>query len=128
MTSPTHTKPGGTQRVVCELDPSMRAEERILDALAACEEHNAELYVVWVPGGGAVGLPTILRTAVDLATERGIRATSAVRFRNREVVLRKADSRRIDSPAPGIDARMSRPGRSRRSPAQTTSGAERRRT
>jgi hypothetical protein len=80
------------RRIVCELDPSTRAEDRILDVLAACEEHEAELYVVWVPAVGAFGVPAVVRTALDRAAERGIRATSAVRFGEREVVLRAVDA------------------------------------
>ncbi len=90
-------------RIVCELDPSTRAEELVRDAIAACEEHGAELHVVWVleprvfsspfPGSagavGAFGLPHVLHTAVERARERGIPATSAVRVGNREVVLRQ---------------------------------------
>jgi hypothetical protein len=80
------------RRIVCDLDPSTSAEERILDALAACEEQDAELYVVWVPGVGAFGVPAVVRTALDDAAARGIRATSAVRFGDREVVLRELDA------------------------------------
>ncbi len=88
-------------RVVCELEPSIRVEERLREALDECERHGAELYVVWVfqparfgspfgAGGGAVGtfgLPAVLSIAIELADERGIAATSAVRFGEREVVL-----------------------------------------
>jgi hypothetical protein len=94
---------GVSRRIVCELGPSVRAEERVQAALAACEEHAAELYVVWVfqpagfdshPGafGGAAGtfgLPAVLARAIELARERGIAATSAVRFAEHEVVLRR---------------------------------------
>jgi hypothetical protein len=83
-------------RIVCELDPSVRADERVRDALAACEERGAALYVVWVfqapaAGGGigTFGMPTVLGAAVEAARERGIAVTSAVRFGNREVVLRR---------------------------------------
>ena len=69
----------------------MHTDARICDAFAACEEHDAELYVVWAGpvGAGAFVLPAALATAVDCAAERGIRATSAVRFGNHEVVLRE---------------------------------------
>src|SRR5262245_57542199 len=85
----------GPARIVCELDPSVHAEECVRDALAACAEHGAELYVVWlfqpptVGGGlGTFGLPAVLTTAVEAARVRGIAVTSAVRFGEREVVLR----------------------------------------
>jgi hypothetical protein len=88
---------------MCELDPSTRAEELVPDALAACEEHHAELHVVWVleprlfgspfPGSagavGTFGLPNVLHTASERARERGIPSTSAVRIGEREVVLRQ---------------------------------------
>ena len=91
------------RRVVCELDASSRAEEVLGDALALCEEHGAELFVVWVleprlfgspfPGSagavGTFGLPGVLHTAVERARERGIAATSAVRIGDREIVLRR---------------------------------------
>jgi hypothetical protein len=91
----------GARVVVCELDASSSSEERILDALAACEEHDAELRVVWVfeparfggpigAGAGSFGLPAVLASAVTLASERGIAASSAVRFGEREVVLRES--------------------------------------
>ena len=79
----------GGRRIVCELSPSMDAGPRILDAIAGCEEHDAELYVVWVPPVGGFRLPAALETAVELASARGIPATSAVRFGSREVVLRE---------------------------------------
>jgi hypothetical protein len=83
-------------RIVCELDPSTRAEERVRDAIAACEEHGAELHVVWVmraPAAGAsFALPAVLATAIDLARERGISATSAVRYGKHEVVLRREEA------------------------------------
>jgi nucleotide-binding universal stress UspA family protein len=89
--------------ILCELDASKRADELLHDAIAMCEEHGAELYVVWVleptlfrspfPGAsgavGAFGLPHVLRTAIERARERGIPATSAVRIGDREVVLRQ---------------------------------------
>jgi hypothetical protein len=91
-------------RVVCELDASSSSEERILDALAACEEYDAELHVVWVfeparfgapigAGAGSFGLPAVLAGAVALASERGIAVSSAVRFGKREVVLRESTER-----------------------------------
>ena len=85
--APNIEKPSeGRPRIVCELDPSTRAEELVRDAIAACEEHNAELHVVWVlelkpfgspfPGGGGAvgtfGLPTVLHTAIERARKRGI--------------------------------------------------------
>src|SRR5262245_27676250 len=86
----------GTARIVCELGPSVRADERVRDALAACEEHSAELYVVWVfhppaagGGVGTFGLPAVLGNAVDAARGRGIAVTSAVRFGEHEVELRR---------------------------------------
>src|SRR5262245_20037604 len=87
----------GTTRIVCELDPSLRADDRVRDALSACEEHDAELHVVWVfqppaagaGGVGTFGLPAVLTTAVEAARERGIAVTSAVRFGEREIVLRR---------------------------------------
>jgi hypothetical protein len=97
MTSGSDTKPEGRRRIVCELDASMRAEERIDDVLAACEEHDAELYVVWVVEPGGVGLPAILGTAVDLAAERGIRATSAARYGAHEIELRRPTESRVGS-------------------------------
>jgi hypothetical protein len=97
MTSGTDMKPEGRRRIVCELDASMRADERICNALAACEEHHAELYVVWVVEPGSVGLPAALGTAVDLAAERGIRATSAARFGSREIVLQEPTESRVGS-------------------------------
>jgi hypothetical protein len=97
MTSGADTRPEGRRRIVCELDASMRADERIGDALAACEEHDAALYVVWVVEPGSVGLPAVLATAVDLAAERGIRATSAARYGAREIVLREPTESRVGS-------------------------------
>src|SRR5262245_25708188 len=86
-------------RIICKLDPSVRAGERVGDALAACEEHRAELHVVWVfqaptagGGFGTFGLPAVLADAVEAARERGIAVTSAVRFGEREVVLRREAS------------------------------------
>jgi hypothetical protein len=89
--------------VLCELDASKRADELLHDAISMCEEHGAELYVVWLleprhfrspfPGaGGAVGafgLPRVLATAIERARERGIPARSAIRIGDREVVLRQ---------------------------------------
>jgi hypothetical protein len=90
-------------RVVCEFDASSQSEERILAGLAACEEHDAELRVVWVfeparfgslrGGAGSFGLPAVLAHAVELARERGIAASSAVRFGEHEVVLRESARR-----------------------------------
>jgi hypothetical protein len=97
MTSGTDTKPRGGRRIVCELDPSLRADERICDALALCEEHGAELYVVWVVEPGGVGQPAVLGTAVDLASERGIRATSAARYGTHEIVLHEPTESRVGS-------------------------------
>jgi hypothetical protein len=90
-------------RVVCELDGSVRAEGLLDDALALCEEHGAEIVIVWVleprlfaspyPGNagavGTFGLPHVLHAAVERARAGGIPATSAVRIGEREVVLRR---------------------------------------
>ena len=134
MRAETRTKQDGARRIVCELDPSIRAEERILDALAACEEHDAELYVVWVlepgrysstigaraGGAGCFGLPAILGTAVELAAERGIRATSAVRFGQRDVLLRQVSEGRVAAPVAN-DRGTQRPHRVRRPSPRITS-------
>jgi nucleotide-binding universal stress UspA family protein len=98
--SPRESSP----RVVCELDASSRTEEAFHDAVAYCQEHGAELVLVWVleprvfdspfPGSagavGAWGLPHVLHGMVDRAREHGIAVSSAVRVGNREVVLRQA--------------------------------------
>jgi hypothetical protein len=90
--------------VVCELDASSRAEEALQDAIAHCQEHDAELVLIWVleprvfdspfPGSagavGAWGLPHVLHAAVDRARAQGITASSAVRIGNHDVVLRQA--------------------------------------
>lgn len=100
----TDGPPASSPRVVCELDASSRAEEAVQGAVAYCQEHGAELVLVWVleprvfdspfPGSagavGAWGLPHILHEAVERAREQGIAASSAVRVGNREVVLRQA--------------------------------------
>jgi|SoiMethySBSTD1v2_1073268.scaffolds.fasta_scaffold1702448_2 hypothetical protein len=101
--STTGNSNGGRPRVVCELDASVRAERHLDDALALCEEHGAEIVIVWVleprlfgspyPGSagavGTFGLPHVLHAAVGRARARGIPATSAVRIGEREVVLRR---------------------------------------
>jgi hypothetical protein len=90
--------------IVCELGASVAADARLRDALDACEASGADLRVVWVlelprqdlHGGTAVGtfaLPAVLHAALDRACERGISATSAVRFAEREVSLRRAVAR-----------------------------------
>lgn len=93
---------GNRRRVVCELDASSRAQTLLEDALAHCEEHGAELVVVWVleprvfqdpfPGSagavGTFGLPHVLHAALERARARGIEASSAVRIGKREVVLK----------------------------------------
>jgi hypothetical protein len=112
VTDTTENPPETRPCILCELDASTQAEELLGDAIAMCEEHGAELYVVWVlepgifgspfsvsPGAaGAFGLPHVLRSAIERARERGIPATSAVRIGEREVVLRReAQSTRADS-------------------------------
>ncbi len=101
---------GGRRRVVCELDASSRAETLLEDALALCEEHGADLRVVWVleprvfqdpfPGSagavGTFGLPHVLHAALERARVRGIATSSAVRIGEREVVLRsQAEGARV---------------------------------
>jgi len=102
MSTATGTN-GSRPRVVCELDGSVRAQGLLDDALVLCEEHSAEIVIVWVleprlfsspyPGcAGAVGtfgLPHVLHAAVERAGARGIPATSVVRIGEREVVLRR---------------------------------------
>ena len=97
------SSPSDKARVVCgRLDASSHAATLLTDAIALCEEHDAELFVVWVleprvfqdpfPGSagavGTFGLLTVLHTAVERARRAGIAATSAVRIGLREVVLR----------------------------------------
>jgi hypothetical protein len=113
----------GEQRIVCELDPSVRTEERVLDALAACEEHDAELYIVWVVERGSVGLPAVLGNALRLAAERGIRATSAARFGRREVMLQEV-ARSAKSLASGASP-TAVPRRQRRDQPRISRGEER---
>src|SRR5262245_63824777 len=98
----TESPPEVKARVICELDASTHAEELLRDALAICDEHGAELHIVWVleprifsspfpgsPGAvGTFGLPHVLHEAIERARQHGIPATSAVRIGEREVVLR----------------------------------------
>ena len=102
-TETTHTAATSKLRVLCELDASTKADELLGDALALCEEHGAELFIVWVleprvfssplPGSagaiGTFGLPHVLHAAIERARERGVTATSAVRIGEREIVLRR---------------------------------------
>jgi hypothetical protein len=102
VSTPTRRTQAHRRRVVCELDASVEAARLLDDALSRCEEHDADLVVVWVleprlfaspyPGSagavGTFGLPHLLHRAVERAKERGIPATSVVRIGEREVVLR----------------------------------------
>lgn len=89
-------------RIVCELDASTRAQATLDAAIARCQETGAELFVLWIlqphvldtpyrssGAPGAWGLPHVLREAVEQACAAGVKATSAVRIGNREVVLRE---------------------------------------
>jgi hypothetical protein len=94
--------PATAERIVCELDASSRAQLVLDEAIARCQETEAELFVVWIleprmldtpyPGScGAVGgwgLPHVLHAAIERARGEGIAATSAVRIGKREIVLR----------------------------------------
>jgi hypothetical protein len=89
-------------RIVCELNPSSRAQMLLDDAITRCKATGAALFVVWIleprmldtpypRSSGAVGgwgLPHVLHAAVERARAEGIGATSAVRIGKREVVLR----------------------------------------
>jgi hypothetical protein len=102
MTSHHTLEATPSPRIVCELDASTRAQATLDAAIARCQEGQAELFVLWIlqpqvihtpfrssGAPGAWGLPHVLRDAVERARTAGVKATSAVRIGNREVILRQ---------------------------------------
>jgi hypothetical protein len=97
----TNERPTRKTRVIAEMNAAAGASEIVRTALAYCQEHDAELVVVWVVdpallrspysrGTGAVGtwgLVGPLGSALGLVRGQGVRARAVVRVGERSRVL-----------------------------------------